>query len=100
MLTKTLDVPALRNCLGFLVVALLSSYGKFNYTLLICRSRAKMIGKSMTKEEKSMIKVAAEAPEQFDSIENIKASAKEAAEWIKTAKHLVAFTGNYLHLST
>lgn len=47
----------------------------------------------MTKEEKSMVKLAAEAPEQFDSIDSMMAGAKCAANWIKEAKHLVAFTG-------
>jgi len=52
----------------------------------------------MTKEEKAMVKVAAESPEQFDSVESIKAQAKKAALLIKKAKHLVAFTGITLKL--
>lgn len=40
-----------------------------------------------------MVKVAAESPEQFDSIESIKANAKRAANWVKISKHMVAFTG-------
>jgi len=45
-----------------------------------------------------MVKVAAESPEQFDSVESIKAQAKKAALLIKKAKHLVAFTGITLKL--
>lgn len=40
-----------------------------------------------------MVKIAAEAPEQFDSIDSVKNNAKQAAEWIKESKHLVTFTG-------
>ena len=40
-----------------------------------------------------MIEVASEAEEFFDSETKIKAEARKVAEWIKTAKHLVTFTG-------
>ena len=47
----------------------------------------------MVKEEKALLKVAAEAPEQFDSHESVLQEARRVADWIKLAKHCVAFTG-------
>lgn len=47
----------------------------------------------MTKEEKALVKIAAEAPEQFDSTSKILQEAERAAAWVKSAKHCVAFTG-------
>ncbi|XP_052776880.1 uncharacterized protein LOC128214445 [Mya arenaria] len=47
----------------------------------------------MTSDEKKMVKIASESEEQFDSETLIKDEARQAAQWIKSAKHLVAFTG-------
>ena len=47
----------------------------------------------MVKEEKALVKVAAEAPEQFDNWETVATEAERVADWIKHAKHCVAFTG-------
>ena len=48
----------------------------------------------MVKEEKALVKVASEAPEQFDSWGTVATEAERVAHWIKHAKHCVAFTGN------
>ena len=47
----------------------------------------------MVKEEKALVTAAAEAPEQFDSVDTVLAEARRASEWIRTAQHLVVFTG-------
>ena len=49
--------------------------------------------KSMCKEEKALVKVADEAAEKHDGVDDIRKKAKKAADWIKHSKHCVAFTG-------
>ena len=53
----------------------------------------------MVKEEKALVRVAAEAPEQFDSRETVAREAERVADWIKQAKHSVAFTGKIFTFS-
>lgn len=57
------------------------------------KSRSTKRSVSLTKEEKALIDVASEAPEQFDSNTKILLEARRAADWIKSSKHCVAFTG-------
>lgn len=67
-----------------------------NVTFLFSnRSRSTRISPCLTKEEKALVKVASEAPEQFDSISKVLDEAKRAAEWIKSSKYCVAFTGKH-----
>ena len=63
---------------------------------LLCSSRVtkpKPGAVVMVKEEKALLRVASEAPEQFDSLETVLEEARRVADWIKEAKHCVAFTG-------
>ena len=53
----------------------------------------------MVKEEKALVRVAAEAPEQFDSWETVAREAERVADWIKQAKYSVAFTGEIFTFS-
>lgn len=49
----------------------------------------------MTKEEKVLVDIAAQAPEQFDCVSKIFDQARKAALWVKNSNHCVAFTGTY-----
>ena len=50
---------------------------------------------AMLQAEKMMIKEAAKTMETFDSEEDIRRAAKEAAALIRKASHCIAFTGQY-----
>ncbi|XP_052243317.1 NAD-dependent protein deacylase sirtuin-6-like isoform X2 [Dreissena polymorpha] len=60
---------------------------------LLARARTKQGIISLTKEEKAMIKIAAESAEMFDSFQHIKHAAGTAASWIRDSNQLVVFTG-------
>lgn len=66
-----------------------------NYYFPPNRSKSKKISPCMTKEEKALVKIAAEAPEQFDSNNKILQEAERAAAWVKSAKYCVVFTGQF-----
>ena len=79
--------------IGFLMTQLMYSYPMI---LLIHSSRKTKVRPGevlMVKEEKALVKIAAEAPEQFDNWETVATEAQRVADWIKQAKHCVAFTG-------
>ncbi|XP_053395909.1 uncharacterized protein LOC123524849 [Mercenaria mercenaria] len=59
----------------------------------LSRSKSRKESPCMTKEEKTLVKTADDASEQFDNKSKILEEAKKAAEWIKSASHCVAFTG-------
>ncbi|KAL4237188.1 hypothetical protein ACF0H5_005568 [Mactra antiquata] len=61
--------------------------------LALYKSRKTKNTLCMHKEEKLLVKIAANAPEKFDSVSSIIKEAKKAASWIKKSKHCIAFTG-------